>query len=79
MPALRLRVFESIVAVTMEVVGAVGLDIARGWLGLGQEVMREKRATTFVVARFCNIPAGPPTSWVPLRVSCPSILPSSES
>jgi hypothetical protein len=49
-----------------------------GW-GLGEKVMREKRATTFVVARFCDVPVVPPTSLVPFRVCRPSFLPLSES
>ena len=32
---------------------------------------RRKRATTNVVARFLDAPLGPPTSWVPPRVSLP--------
>jgi len=40
--------------------------------------MREKRATTSVMARFCDALDGPPTCWVPPCVSPPPIPSSSE-
>ena len=56
----------------------MGFDIVRGRLGIGGEVMREKRATTSVVARFCDALDGPPIFWVPPCVSLPPIPPSSK-
>jgi hypothetical protein len=40
--------------------------------------MREKQATTSVIARFCDALDGPPTFWVPPCVSSPPIPPSSK-
>ena len=56
----------------------VGFDtLGVGW-GLGEEMMRKKRATTSVIARFCDTLDGPPTCWVPPCVSLPPIPPSSK-
>jgi len=49
-------------------VGLVSLGM--GW-GLGEKVMKEKRVTTNVVARFRDALDGPPIPWVPPCVSPP--------
>jgi len=45
---------------TKVVVCRVSTGIRRQWAGIGG-----KTNTTFIVVRFCDTPAGPPTSWVP--------------
>jgi len=49
------------------------ISLVVGW-ELGEKVMREKRATTFVVARFCDALDGPPIPWVPLVFPLPNSL-----
>jgi hypothetical protein len=51
--------------------GLISLGV--GW-ELGEKVMKEKQATTNVVARFCDALDGPPIPWVPPCVS-PSQFP----
>ena len=46
------------------------VSLGMGW-GLGEKVMKEKRAMTFVVARFRDALDGPPIPWVPPCVSPP--------
>jgi len=56
----------------------VGFDtLGVGW-ALGEEMMREIRATTSVIARFCDALDGPPTCWVPPCFSLPPIPPLSK-
>ena len=49
------------------------ISLVVGW-ELGEKVMREKRATTNVVARFCDALDGPPIPWVPLVFPLPNSL-----
>ena len=47
-------------------------------MGVGGGNDEKKRATTSVIAHFCDALDGPPTFWVPPCVSLPPIPPSSK-